>query len=81
MQALDYLLSNADTDDGPDHRMPHLVLLDLKLPKVSGLEVLRRLREDVRTKYLPINPHVLVAGRGHGEIIRERGQLLCEQAG
>jgi two-component system, response regulator len=54
MQALDYLLSNADTDDGLDHRMPHLVLLDLKLPKVSGLEVLRRLREDVRTKYLPI---------------------------
>jgi two-component system response regulator len=54
MQALDYLLPNADTDDGLDHRMPHLVLLDLKLPKVSGLEVLRRLREDARTKYLPI---------------------------
>ena len=50
MQALDYLLSNAD----PDYRLPHLVLLDLKLPKVGGLEVLRRLREDERTKYLPV---------------------------
>jgi two-component system, response regulator len=50
MQALDYLLSNASQE----HRMPHLVLLDLKLPKVGGLEVLRRLREDERTRYLPV---------------------------
>jgi two-component system response regulator len=54
IQALDYLLPNSQTDDGSEHRMPHLVLLDLKLPKVGGLEVLRRLREDTRTKYLPV---------------------------
>jgi len=33
---------------------PRLVLLDLKLPKVSGLEVLRRLKEDPRTKAIPV---------------------------
>ncbi len=34
--------------------MPHLVLLDLKLPKVGGIEVLRRMRADERTKLLPV---------------------------
>jgi CheY-like chemotaxis protein len=35
-------------------QQPALILLDLKLPKVSGLEVLRRLRADARTRRLPI---------------------------
>jgi two-component system response regulator len=35
-------------------RMPDLVLLDLKLPKVSGLEVLRKIRQEPRTRSLPI---------------------------
>lgn len=35
-------------------KLPDLVLLDLKLPKVSGLEVLQRIRNDERTKTLPI---------------------------
>jgi two-component system, response regulator len=34
--------------------LPRVVLLDLKLPKIDGLEVLRRLRENDRTRYLPI---------------------------
>jgi two-component system response regulator len=34
--------------------MPHVVLLDLKLPKVDGLEVLRRVRADSRTRLLPM---------------------------
>lgn len=49
-QALDYLLD----PDGRGHPLPALVLLDLKLPKVDGLEVLRRLRATPRTRLLPV---------------------------
>lgn len=46
-QALDYLLDESQP-------LPALVLLDLKLPKVSGLEVLRKLRATPRTALLPV---------------------------
>ncbi len=52
--ALDYLLARG----GHAHRtaapLPDLVLLDLKLPKVDGLEVLKELRADPRTELLPV---------------------------
>lgn len=47
-EALDYLIG------GRLPTLPEVVLLDLKLPKVSGLEVLRRLRENESTRFLPI---------------------------
>jgi two-component system response regulator len=47
VEALEFLLS-------PDKALPHLVLLDLKLPKVDGLTVLQRLRNEPRTQLLPI---------------------------
>ncbi len=37
-----------------DEELPRLVLLDLRLPKVAGLDVIRRLRVEARTRYLPI---------------------------
>ena len=46
--ALDYLFS------GGSQELPAVVLLDLKLPRVEGLEVLRRIREDKRTRLLPV---------------------------
>lgn len=54
VEALDYLFGTG-MYTGRDVRMlPQVVLLDLKLPKVDGLEVLRRLREDPRTELLPV---------------------------
>jgi two-component system response regulator len=40
--------------DGAARPLPEVVLLDLKLPKVDGLEVLRRIRENERTRLLPV---------------------------
>ena len=52
--ALDYLFGEGAFAGRDPGVLPQLVLLDLKLPKVDGLEVLRRLRADARTKMLPI---------------------------
>jgi CheY-like chemotaxis protein len=52
--ALDYLLGGAHSDRYAITELPTLTLLDLKLPKLPGLEVLRRIREDPRTKRLPV---------------------------
>ena len=53
-QALDYLFGTG-AYAGRDLRvMPQVILLDLKLPKLDGLEVLRRVRSDQRTRLLPI---------------------------
>jgi two-component system response regulator len=53
-EALDYLFGTGAHAGRDTRHMPQLVLLDLKLPKIDGLEVLRRLRADERTKLLPV---------------------------
>ena len=53
-EALDYLFGTGKYTGRNTSITPQIVLLDLKLPKVSGLEVLQRLREDGRTKLLPV---------------------------
>ena len=47
VEALEFLLD-------PDKPLPNLVLLDLKLPKLDGLQLLRRLRSEERTRVLPV---------------------------
>jgi DNA-binding response OmpR family regulator len=47
VEALEFLLD-------PEKPLPHLVLLDLKLPKLDGLQLLHRLRSDPRTQVLPV---------------------------
>lgn len=54
VEALDYLFGTGIHAGRDLDLMPALVLLDLKLPKIDGLEVLRRLRADTRTKFLPV---------------------------
>lgn len=53
-EALDFLLCRGPFCDRDLASGPRIVLLDLKLPKLDGLEVLRALRADPRTKHLPV---------------------------
>jgi two-component system response regulator len=53
-EALDYLFATGPFANRDPMMMPHIVLLDLNLPKIDGLGVLRRMRADERTKRLPV---------------------------
>ncbi|MFQ5927247.1 MAG: response regulator [Terriglobia bacterium] len=53
-EALDFLFCRGPFSDRSFDHPPKLVLLDLKLPKVDGLEVLRQLKSDPRTKAIPV---------------------------
>lgn len=54
VEALDYLFATGTYSGRDRGARPQVVLLDLKLPKLDGLEVLQRLRADERTKLLPV---------------------------
>jgi CheY-like chemotaxis protein len=54
VEALEYLFCTGQYVDRDISLKPSVILLDLKLPRVDGLEVLRRLREDERTKLFPV---------------------------
>ena len=67
-EALDYLFS-AGTFAGRDpHAAPEVVLLDLNLPKLDGLDVLRRMRADERTRQLPVV--ILTSSNEEQDVIR-----------
>ena len=53
VEALDYLFGTGEYADNVPS-LPEFVLLDLNLPRLSGLEVLKKMREDSRTKTLPV---------------------------
>ncbi len=54
VEALDYLFATGQYSDRDPEDLPNLILLDLKLPKIDGLEVLERIRSDERTRILPV---------------------------
>ncbi len=53
-EALDYLFYQGAYASRPPDSPPAVILLDLKLPKIDGLEVLKRMRKDERTRLLPV---------------------------
>jgi len=53
-EALDYLFGTGTYANRDLTLLPQLIILDLKLPKIDGLEVLRRIRATVQTKLLPV---------------------------
>ena len=68
MEALDYLFCTNKFARRDPEDMPELVLLDMKLPNLHGLEVLRRVRADERTHELPV---VILSSSKEEELIAE----------
>ncbi len=66
-EALDYLFANEAYANRDTNHSPKLILLDLKLPKVDGLEVLRHIKSDERTKTIPVV--VLTSSREEQDMI------------
>jgi two-component system response regulator len=54
VQALDFIFAEGEYEGRDISNQPKLILLDLKMPKVGGVEVLRRIRGDERTKRIPV---------------------------
>jgi CheY-like chemotaxis protein len=78
-EALDFLFCSGQYAGREPQVMPAVILLDLKLPKLNGIDVLHRLRSH------PARPgrraHLLERGRRHAEELRVRREQLCAQAG
>lgn len=68
VEALDYLFSTGAHANRPAGELPEVVLLDLNLPKLHGLEVLKRLRADERTRLLPVV--ILTSSTEEQDIVR-----------
>ena len=71
VEALDYLFGFKQHGGHDPSPLPTVTLLDLKLPRIDGLEVLRRVREDERTKLLPIV--VLTSSREEQDLMQSYG--------
>ncbi|MDO9713309.1 response regulator [Paracraurococcus lichenis] len=73
VEALDHLFrtSNADPERAGGPLLPAVVLLDIKLPRVDGLEVLERIKADPRTRYVPVV--MLTSSAEEQDLIRSYG--------
>jgi len=68
VEALDFLFGGGKFEGHDPGEMPALIVLDLKLPKIGGLEVLRRVRADERTRLLPVV--ILTSSKEEQDLVR-----------
>ncbi len=68
VEALDYLMGSLETGQCDLNEHPQLVLLDLKLPKLDGHEVLKQIRSNARTRLLPVV--VLTSSREEEDVVK-----------
>jgi len=71
VEALEYLFSSGPYAGRPVDAMPRLILLDLKLPRLNGFEVLQRVRADERTRLLPVV--ILTSSRERRDVLEGYG--------
>ena len=67
-EALDYLFGKGAFDGRDTLEQPQVILLDLKLPKIDGLQVLEQLRAELKTRHIPVV--VLTSSNEESDIIR-----------
>ena len=67
-EVLDFLFSEGKYDGRDTSIMPEVILLDIKMPRMDGFEVLKRIREDLRTKHLPVV--VLTTSKEENDIVQ-----------
>ena len=66
--ALDYLFATGSHAGRDPERVPDVVLLDLNLPKIDGLDVLKRMRTDERTRLVPVV--ILTSSKEEQDVLR-----------
>lgn len=72
VEALDYLFSTGSFVSRDPHETPAVILLDLKLPRLDGHEVLKQIRSDERTRYFPVV--ILTSSLEEQDLIRSYGE-------
>lgn len=70
-EALDYLFCTGQFANRDPRDVPQVILLDLKLPKIDGLEVLRRVRADKNTRLLPVV--ILTSSKEEQDLVNSYG--------